>query len=248
LFGVHVLGRNEEHFRPLAAALGPDQPVFGLTVGLLAQDTPIGVQETAQAYAEEIQRHFPTGPISLGAVSLASYVAYELAQQLIRAGREVRVIAMFDSAGPGGRSRLSGRARIGVHLRQLRRRGPSHLLGIVANRWSDVIYRAKKLRLRLRERRGDAAPMTVDSFMVAAELAVEAYEVRPIRRPLTIFRAQENVFDSPESARDGLGWASVAAGGFEVIDVPGDHLSILQPPNVTAMAHHMSRLLADLPE
>ena len=248
LFGVHVLGRNEEHFRPLAAALGPDQPVFGLTVGLLAQDTPIGVQETAHAYAEEIQRHFPTGPISLGAVSLASYVAYELAQQLIRAGREVRVIAMFDSAGPGGRSRLSGRARIGVHLRQLRRRGPSHLLGIVANRWSDVIYRAKKLRLRLRERRGDAAPMTVDSFMVAAELAVEAYEVRPIRRPLTIFRAQENVFDSPESARDGLGWASVAAGGFEVIDVPGDHLSILQPPNVTALAHHMSRLLADLPE
>ncbi len=248
LFGVHVLGRNEEHFRPLAEALGPDQPVFGLTVGLLAQDTPIGVQDTARAYAEEIQRHFPEGPISLGAVSLASYVAYELAQQLIRAGREVRVIAMFDSAGPGGRSRLSGRARVGVHLRQLYRRGPSHLAGIVANRWADVIYRAKKLRLRLQERRGEAATMTVDSFMVAAELAVQAYEVRPIHRPLSIFRAEENIFDSPQSAQDGLGWAPVAASGFEVIDVPGDHLSILQPPNVAVLAHHLSRLMADLPE
>ncbi|MDO8883145.1 amino acid adenylation domain-containing protein [Pseudotabrizicola sp.] len=248
LFGVHVLGRNEEHFRPLAAALGPDQPVFGLTVGLLAQDTPIGVQETARAYADEIQQYFPEGPISLGSVSLASYVAYELAQQLIRAGREVRVIAMFDSAGPGGRSRLSGRARVGVHLRQLYRRGPSHLAGIAANRWADMMYRTKKLRLRLQETRGDAAPMTVDKFMVAAELAVQAYEVRPIRRPLTIFRAQENVFDSPESARDGLGWASVAASGFEVIDVPGDHLSILQAPNVTVLADHLSRLMADLPE
>ncbi|MDR7124893.1 amino acid adenylation domain-containing protein [Pseudotabrizicola sp. 4114] len=248
LFGVHVLGRNEEHFRPLAEALGPDQPVFGLTVGLLAQDTPIGVQDTARAYAAEIQRHFPQGPVSLAAVSLASYVAYELAQQLLRAGREVRVIAMFDSAGPGGRSRLSGRARIGVHLRQLARRGPSHLAGIVTNRWADVLYRSKKLRLRLQKRRGDVAPMTVDSFMVAAELAVQAYEVRPIHRPLTIFRAEENVFDSPESAQDGLGWAAVAASGFEVIDVPGDHLSILQPPNVAMLAHHLSRLMADLPE
>lgn len=248
LFGVHVLGRNEEHFRPLAEALGPDQPVFGLTVGLLAQDTPIGVRETARAYAEEIQRHFPEGPISLGAVSLASYVAYELAQQLIRAGREVRVIALFDSAGPGGRSRLSGRARMGVHLRQLYRRGPAHLMGIAANRWADLAYRLKKLRLRLQTRQGSAAPMTVDSFMVAAELAVQAYEVRPIHRPLSIFRAEENVFDSPQSARDGLGWAPVAAAGFEVIDVPGDHLSILQPPNVAALAHHLSRLMADLPE
>jgi amino acid adenylation domain-containing protein len=247
LFGVHVLGRNEEHFRPLAAELGPDQPVYGLTVGLLAQDTPIGVQETARAYAADITRYFPTGPISLGAVSLASYVAYDLAQQLILAGRDVRVIAMFDSAGPGGRSRLSGRARIGVHLRQLRKRGPRHLAHIVTNRWADLVYRARKLRLllRLRNRRGDAPQMTVETFMVAAELAVAAYDVRPIRCPLTIFRADENVFDSPESARDGLGWASVAAAGFEVIDVPGDHLSILQPPNVGALAQHLKRLLDD---
>ncbi|MDO9637831.1 MAG: amino acid adenylation domain-containing protein [Pseudotabrizicola sp.] len=245
LFGVHVLGRNEEHFRPLAEALGPDQPVFGLTVGLLAQDTPIGVQDTARAYADEIMQNFPHGPISLAAVSLASYVAFDLAQQLIRAGREVRVIAMFDSAGPGGRTRLSGRARVGVHLRQLVRRGPSHLAGIVTNRWADVVYRAKKLRMRLQ---AGGAPMTVDRFMVAAEQAVQEYEVKPIYRPLTIFRAEANIFDSPESTQDGLGWAPVAASGFEVIDVPGDHLSILQPPNVAVLAHHLSRLMADLPE
>lgn len=247
LFGVHVLGRNEEHFRPLAEALGPDQPVFGLTVGLLAQDTPIGVAETARAYADEILKTFPQGPISLAAVSLASYVAFELAQQLIRAGREVRVIAMFDSAGPGGRTRLSGRARLGVHLRQLVRRGPSHLAGIVSNRWADLVYRAKKLRLRLRQP-ADAQAMTVERFMVAAELAVQAYEAQPIYRPLTIFRAEANIFDSPEITHDGLGWAPVAAMGFEVIDVPGDHLSILQPPNVAVLAHHLSRLMADLPE
>ncbi|WP_103333011.1 non-ribosomal peptide synthetase [Pseudotabrizicola formosa] len=247
LFGVHVLGRNEEHFRPLAQALGPDQPVFGLTVGLLAPDTPMGVQETARAYAEEIMKTFPQGPISLAAVSLASYVAYDLAQQLISAGREVRVIAMFDSAGPGGRTRLSGRARLGVHLRQLLRRGPLHLAGIVANRWADAVYRVKKLRLK-RQPPDKAAPMSVDRFMVAAELAVQAYEVTPITRPLTIFRAEGNIFDSPESTQDGLGWAAVAASGFEVIDVPGDHLSILQPPNVAVLAHHLSRLMADLPE
>ncbi|MFN3722299.1 MAG: non-ribosomal peptide synthetase [Paracoccaceae bacterium] len=246
LFGVHVLGRNEEYIRPLAEALGPDQPVFGLTVGLPSQDSPIGVQETASAYAEEITKAFPHGPISLAAVSLASYVAYELAQQLIRAGRDVRVIAMFDSSGPGGRTRLSGWARLGVHLRQLARRGPSHVAWIVRNRWADLVYRANKLRMRLQP--GTADPMAVDRFMMAAELAVQSYEVKPIMRPLTIFRAEANISDSPQSAHHGLGWAPVAAAGFEVIDVPGDHLSILQPPNVTVLAHHLSRLMADLPE
>ncbi|WP_260081458.1 hypothetical protein [Phaeobacter inhibens] len=42
LFGVHVLGRNEEFYRPLAAALGPDQPVYGLSIGLLDSRTPTG--------------------------------------------------------------------------------------------------------------------------------------------------------------------------------------------------------------
>ncbi|WP_392341703.1 hypothetical protein L0Z65_17600 (plasmid) [Phaeobacter sp. BS52] len=40
-----------------------------------------------------------------------------------------------------------------------------------------------------------------------------------------------------------MGWAPVAAAGFELIEVPGSHLSILQEPNVQDMARHMARIM-----
>ncbi|MBN2631865.1 MAG: amino acid adenylation domain-containing protein [Rhodobacteraceae bacterium] len=247
LFGVHVLGRNEDYYRPLATALGPDQPVLGLSVGLLTENTPIGVQQTARAYLEDIQQHYPTGPISLAAVSLGSYIAFELAQQLLAAGRDVRVLALFDAEGPGGRSRIQGLIRLRAHWRCLRRDGVVYVLRMIENKLVNLRNRIAKLQVRLAMRNGGATPMTIDRFVAANELAVQAYDAQPILRPLTIFRAAEDTFDSPETARDGLGWASVAAAGLEVIEVPGDHLSMLQPPNVTALAAHLTRLLAEVP-
>ncbi len=244
LFGVHVLGRNEEYYRPLAAALGPDQPVLGLTVGLLTQDTPIGVEATARCYFDDIQRHYPTGPISLAAVSLGSYIAFDLARQLVNAGREVRMIALFDAEGPGGRSRLRGLARLLVHVRRLRGEGAGYLLHLISNRLTDLRNRVEKARVKTASAKGEAAPLTIGTFVAANELAVQAYEAQPITRPLTIFRAMENVFDSPESSRDGLGWSPVAQAGFEVIDSPGGHLTMLAPPHVALLAQHMAQRMA----
>lgn len=244
LFGVHVLGRNEEYYRPLAQALGPDQPVLGLTVGLLTQDTPIGVKATARCYFEDIQKHHPTGPVSLAAVSLGSYIAFELAQQLLAAGREVRMLALFDASGPGGRSRLRGTARLIAHVRRLRSEGAGYLLHVVSNRLTDLRNRVEKARVRMASAKGEVAPLTIGTFVAANELAVQAYEAQPIDIPLTIFRAMENVFDSPDIIHDGLGWSPVAEAGFEVIDIPGGHLTILVPPNVNQLAKSMARRMA----
>lgn len=243
LFGVHVLGRNEEYYRPLARVLGPDQPVLGLTVGLLTQDTPIGVEATARCYFDDIQRHYPDGPVSLAAVSLGSYIAFDLARQLHAAGREVRMLALFDAEGPGGRSRLKGTARLMAHGRRLRSEGAGYFLHILSNRLTDLRNRVEKARVRMASAKGETAPLTISTFVAANELAVQAYDAQPIDIPLTIFRASANVFDSPESAQDGLGWAPVAGAGFDLIDVPGDHLSILQPPNVDRLATRMQSAL-----
>jgi amino acid adenylation domain-containing protein len=243
LFGVHVLGRNEEYYRPLARVLGPDQPVLGLTVGLLTQDTPIGVEATARCYFDDIQRHYPDGPVSLAAVSLGSYIAFDLARQLHAAGREVRMLALFDAEGPGGRSRLKGTARLMAHGRRLRSEGAGYFLHILSNRLTDLRNRVEKARVRMASAKGETAPLTISTFVAANELAVQAYDAQPIDIPLTIFRAGANVFDSPESTEDGLGWAPVAGAGFELIDVPGDHLSILQPPNVDRLAAQMQRAM-----
>ncbi|MEH7829352.1 non-ribosomal peptide synthetase [Gemmobacter denitrificans] len=237
-FAVHVLGRNEELFRPLAASLGPDYPVFGLTIGMPRNLAEIDVQRTARVYFEEIQTHHPAGPIGLGAVSMAAYFAFELAQLLISAGREVRVLAILDAMGPDGRPALGGMAKLRAHLDQLRQQGRGHLAKIWGNR-------LQKWRDRRDARQ--LAPGEVNGFSVvqANVRAVESYAPLPYEGRLAVFRADASYWDSPEAIASGLGWASVAQGGLEIHDLPGDHLSILHPGNVDVLAGHLRRMLAE---
>ncbi|MDJ0629452.1 MAG: amino acid adenylation domain-containing protein [Rhodobacter sp.] len=245
IFGVHVLGTKECFFRPLADALGADQPLFGVSVGPLTADSPTGVVETAALYRENIEAHHPEGPICLTAVSQGSFIAFELAQQLIEAGRDVAVLALFDAAGPGGRPRLQGAARVSAHLHQLLRLGPRYLGTIACNRLENLRNAIEKTRIQMASstgRPGGFSP-TVESFVAANTLAIEAYQAKCYPGRLTVFRAMESAFDSPNAvASGGLGWRQVAGGGFDLIEVPGGHLSMLEPPHV----HHLAKKLREL--
>jgi len=235
-FAIHVLGRNEDLFRPLAAALGPDQPVFGLSVGMPRNLDDINVERTARIYFEEIQAYFPTGPVGLGAVSMAAYFAYELAQLLRAAGREVRVLAVLDAMGPDGRPALQGMAKLRAHAHQVGVHGVGHFGRVLKNRMDR--YRERREALR-------AAPDQVNAHnLIAANVcAVEFYQPKPYDGPLMVFRADHSFWDSPEALATGLGWASVARGGMTLHDLPGTHLSILHTGNVEVLADHLRRLI-----
>lgn len=241
LYGVHVLGLNAAYYRPLSEQLGPDQPIFGLTVGLLTPQTPTGVRETAEFYFNEIQAHQPTGPLSLSAVSLGSYVAFELAQQLLAAGRDVLVLALFDAEGPGGRVSLRSGARRRAHFAKLRVEGPKYLLHGLHHKLDDLRNWAEKTRMLWADKLGQPRKLTltIENFVAANELAIQSYVAKPYPRRLTVFRALGNVFDSPESIANGLGWKQVATGGLDLIEVPGGHLSILEPPSVEYLAQEL---------
>ncbi|TXH93725.1 MAG: amino acid adenylation domain-containing protein [Pseudorhodobacter sp.] len=236
-FAIHVLGRNEDLFRPLAAALGPDQPVFGLSVGIPRNLDEISVERTARLYFEEIQTFHPEGPVGLGAVSMAAYFAFELAQLLRAAGREVRVLAVLDAMGPDGRPALTGPAKLRAHLGQVRRHGLWHFGRVVKNK----IDRYREHRESLRTSPDRINPL---DLIAANVVAVEFYRPQPYGGPLTVFRADHSFWDSPEAIASALGWASVAKGGVQMFDLPGTHLSILEPGNVDVLAGHLRRLLA----
>lgn len=250
IYAVHVLGDNGSYFRPLAQVLGDEQPVFGLTVGLLSNTTPTTVPDIAQFYLRQIERHHPTGPLSLIAVSAGSYVTLELAHLLRNAGRDVQALILLDAEGPAGRARVGRVARIAVHLGEILRHG-----------WP---YVAKQLDLRKEARAQDISKQRLQSddaaqaevqaenlddvndFVAANQIAIEAYEPRPYDRRLTIFRAGDDKFDSKEALRTGLGWAPIARGGFDLTDVPGDHLGILAAPNVQHLGAEISALMDSL--
>jgi thioesterase domain-containing protein/acyl carrier protein len=245
LFGVHVLGPNAGWYRPLAARLGDDQPVMGLWIANPDVESPAKLQVIAARYADEIDRWCPRGPVGLAGISLGGFVAYELAQQLRARGREVSVLALFDTAGPGGRPQLEGRARARRHLQHLQLDGFDYVRGRVRGKLWKLREKVRATRAARRQSQGGAIPaeMWMSRFVELNLAAAREYEVLPYDGTVTVFRATKVSFDRPEVIEDGLGWGPYAKGGVDVIDVPGDHMSILAEPHVAVMAHHLSDIL-----
>jgi amino acid adenylation domain-containing protein len=236
-FAVHVLGPRESQWRPMSEALGPDWPVYGISVGAPRSLEEIDIPSIAEKYFQDIQTYYPKGPLILGATSMASYYAYDLASRLVAAGRDVRLMVAFDAMGPGGRPSRKGLDKLRAHLRQFARHGLGHLRAIAASRAMQ----------RQIERDGQKSPegeVTGFNIIEATVAAVERYEPRLYPAPMLVFRADVSFWDSQQSLDTALGWSCVAQGGVQMIDVPGEHLSILERGNVETLARRLQEVIA----
>jgi amino acid adenylation domain-containing protein len=247
LFGIHVLGQNGSFYRPLAHRLGPDQPVWGLgLVGDLAGTTaPTEVAEICELYADELEQCAPDGPVHLAAVSVGSVVAIELARLLIGRGREVGSLVLFDAAGPeAGQFAPSATERMRLHLSELRRAPRHYIRQRVDSRRAIVTRRVELIEIAARERLGLALPgrLQIRRFVEGNLQAAINLEVQPYPGRLTVFKAGDDSLTA-SLAESGMGWASVGAGGVEVITVPGGHLSMLEEPHVAHLARELAAVL-----
>ncbi|MEM7322494.1 MAG: AMP-binding protein [Actinomycetota bacterium] len=240
IFAVHVLGIDCAFFRPLSAELGPDQPMYGLGQPTDDLDTvgPTDVSEVAAGYAEAIQQVAPTGPISLAAISLGGVVAFELAQQLLAAGRDVTLLALFDALGPDSQAYLpSVQERLLAHFDRAKA-DPGRYLSEQAEHQSKRMQRASEranlaIRNRLNLRSGHQ--LEVRRFIEENVSAQSAYVFDPYPGDLLVVKAGDDPFAAMQLAA-GMGWSSVACGSLTVAEAPGGHLSMMEPPNVTTVA------------
>lgn len=247
LFAVHILGERGIYFRPMAALLGQNQPLFGLTLDLLDPSTPTSLPEIAEIYRANIDRSYPEGPVQLIAVSQGSYIAYELAQQLLAAGRDVAAIYLLDAEGPGGRPQLQSRARLGDYLGKLRRNFRGVVSGRIQRLRGEVAFRFERLRLSLSRNRWTARfvgqPQTVSAHQAAIDLAISKYRPAPYPRELTVFVGRDNPLDTAEGIASGLGWKPVAPAGVRIIETAGFHLSMVYEPHLHELTQHLAPLL-----
>ena len=99
LYIVHGAGLNVLLFNALAMNMDDEQPVYGLQArGLNGVDEPLDVMEDIAAnYISEILAQNPDGPYALAGYSLGGTIAYEMARQLMAMGKEVKMLAVFDT-------------------------------------------------------------------------------------------------------------------------------------------------------
>jgi amino acid adenylation domain-containing protein len=102
VFAIPGAGGNVLSLRPLSAALGTDQPFYGLQgMGLDGKTSPFTtVEQTAQANIAALQALQPTGPYSFIGHSYGGVVAYEMARMLLEQGEKVSSLILLDSIAP----------------------------------------------------------------------------------------------------------------------------------------------------
>src|SRR6218665_1608222 len=90
LFFVPPVGGSVLCYRPLAQALGPDQPFYGIQAHAAVEDSAFQtIEELASAYLEDMLEIQPQGPYLLGGWSMGGGVAFEIARQLRQRGERV---------------------------------------------------------------------------------------------------------------------------------------------------------------
>ena len=206
IYGIYVPAETDL-LRPRSS-----QKRWGLWNRLGAQALPT-VEQLAQSYIREMRDVQPCGPYQLLGSSFGGVVAFEMARQLGAAGERVQLLAMLDSFAPGFSRPNSVRGWIHHLRRAVRRMRPQKSLTEASDRgeWE-----------QLRE-----------LFRIEA---TRAYKPQPFASDAVLIRAEER-FSLPGYQVDPLyGWEAWVKGRLVVQDVPGDHLGILSPPNVSVLA------------
>lgn len=252
IFAVHVLGIDCAFFRPLSVQLGTNQPMYGLGQPTDDLDTvgPTDVAEVAAGYAETINQIAPDGPIALAAISLGGVVAYELAQQLISAGRDVTVLALFDALGPDAEAYLpSLQERLGAHLNRAKQ-DPTRYVTEQAEHQAKRFQRtSERANLAVRKRLNLKADhrLEIRRFIEENVSAQAAYAFDPYPGDMLVVKASDDPFAKMQ-IEAGMGWTSVALGTLSIAEAPGGHLSMMEEPNVSTVADVFRSTLENLSE
>ena len=238
LFLVHGGSGNIVNLVGLARSMGRlgavDGPIFGLeAAGLRGGPMDASITAMARRYVAAISAIEPHGPYLLGGFSIGGGIALEMAAQLIEAGERVAGVVLLDAhpslAPPLGDDQLR---YVGRHLRS---RGPRAV-------WPWV---RRQVRWRL-GRRSDPAMLSRlgyddpdargEVFLEEAIFALgrdhSAHHLRSVAVDAVLVKSRELWPGFPWD----YGWGSYVLGSLAVEIAGGDHLTMLDGPNVSSAA------------
>ncbi|SHM22317.1 non-ribosomal peptide synthetase [Mucilaginibacter sp. OK098] len=240
LYIVHGAGLNVLLFNALAMNMDAEQPVYGLQAkGLNGIDEPLDVmEEIAANYIAEIVAQNPTGPYALAGYSLGGTIAYEMVNQLINMGKEVKMLAVFDTYAKQTDAydpvvkRTFNRARLFIMkllnsfvlLAEDPKRTFEYKNLVIKRR---IIRAYWKLTGKSEKQEGFFAyDNEIDE---ASSKAKHNYYQKPLDIVVDLFKAKKRTFYMDDY--EFMGWKKFALKGVNVHEIPGEHNTIFAPPN-----------------
>ncbi|AVV47980.1 hypothetical protein C6376_40130 [Streptomyces sp. P3] len=250
LFTFHPAGGPTSVYRPLVQLLRADQSVYGFE----RVDEAASLEEKATRYLGIIKDLQPEGPYRLLGWSFGGCLAYEVACQLREQGQEVGFLGLIDTILPAALPGLDSQMlleRFGRFVEYIehtyghRLELPyEELAGTADEEQIDVV-------MRLLTEAGISMSQGILEHQRTSYIDArvgERYRPRPYEGHVVLYRAQEaqalTTALDPRYLRSeaDLGWAPLCP-SLEVVPVQGDHLSLIDPPQVEVIAEHLTQAL-----
>lgn len=259
LFLVHPIGGNVLCYLDLVKHLPVDQPVYALqAAGAEPGATPLRtMKDLAASYIDAIRRVRPCGPYHIGGWSFGGYVAVEMARQLD--GRDLARLVVLDTTalGDGPRPVVTESELItwffGELLVESHGIKAAQLTRPVSDPDSDALFDwALHHAIEAGVVPADGSKQLIKRLFEIFRANFDAtrnYRHEPLNRDITLLRSREplpavlaaphrvmgSMFESPTN-----GWERLAPRSLRVIEVAGDHLSMMSEPHVADVAAKLS--------
>jgi amino acid adenylation domain-containing protein len=265
LFFAHPAGGVALCYFDLARCLGSDRPFYGFqTPGLYGErDYFTTIEAMASHYIEAMRAVQPEGPYFLGGWSLGCVIAYEMAQQLVAQGQRVSQLLLLDYSAWAHREEYVERE---YQEQNVEGDDAELLMDIfaevlpISREELETLEGDGRLDYVLKRARGkNILPPDLDVARARAFLkmvktntrAMSKYIARVYPGAVTLFKTAKDI-EIPPSDETALseerlkimkmvqdptmGWGDLATLGVRVVDVPGNHQTMVNKPHVEILA------------
>jgi len=250
IFLIHPAGGDLMAYARLVAALPSGREILGIQSRALSGEPEYdSVAAMAEAYAHAIRDRQPAGPYLLAGWSMGGALAVEVASVIEAAGEQVALLALIDSSVPGAAAEdplLAPAVALAASVSsfELTAADAAALRQRLGGRPLDERLRLLAAWIDERGlRAGDREPDEV--FRRQAELAAHherllvGHRAPVVTAPLTLVWAADVLHDRR------TGWAAHTRAGIrEETTLPGNHFTLLRPPNVDAVATRLAAAAA----
>lgn len=219
-------------YQMLANSLGISQPVYGIYVAeeqaflediMMGRRSNISVQQLATSYYEAICRQQPDGPYQLTGISFGGLLAVETAKLLKANKKDVLIVILLDTILPTGIQRnLLNKSKRSI-------RNNLNLLYSFVN---------KLIRGSVDQNRPNMSYFREQAFIKCMETYEGTNELYDGQ--VVLIKAKDHTaWGKGVTFLSDYGWNRFLRGSVVCYEIPGDHLSIIQNPNVIQLAKHI---------
>jgi thioesterase domain-containing protein len=244
-----------------------DWKVYGLqTPWHEAKSAPTSYEELASYFIKKVKTVQPNGPYYFLGYCSAGVIAYEMARQLSDIGEEVCFLGLTDVMPPKYRYRLDMKSmylladKIALVLSNIvnvpsdlrRRRAQSiptaiyqFILNLIPVSYAGE-HKHKEPTESLYPNWITDMPESCQPVTIANYSIYKKYAIKPYKGSITLFfssKTRESLINAIYYCPC-MGWEKFVEDDIKIYFIPGDHTTMIQPPNVKELARAVEECLA----